>query len=203
MRTAAGHLLLVLFGLAAWLMLYALATAPAWAHAIGAANGGWSDGFAHPFTGIDHLLCMVAVGAWAAQIGGRAVWMLPASFTLVMALGAVLGLAGIALPGAEDGIAVSVAVLGVLLAVAARPRLAAGVAVVAGFGLVHGYAHGAEMPATAEPALYALGLVLASLLLQLAGLAFGLMAQSQLGRRLLPFGAAALAGIGVSLVLAL
>lgn len=102
-----------------------------------------------------------------------------------------------------NGVALSVAVPGVLLAVAARPQLPIGIAVVAGFGLVHGYVHGLEMPATAQPSLYALGFILATLVLQLTGIAFGLAARSPLGQRLLPIGAAAIAGLGVTLVLAL
>lgn len=197
------HAVLLLFGVTAWVVLYALAAAPAWAHLTEATGGGWSEGFAHPFSGIDHLVAMVAVGVWAAQLGRRALWLLPASFALVMAAGAALGLAGVALPGAEDGIALSVAVLGVLLAVAARPSLATGAAVVALFGLVHGYAHGAEMPETAAPMLYAMGFLAATVTLHLVGIGFGLAAQSRLGQRLLPIGAAAVAGIGITLMLAL
>ena len=195
--------LLLLFGVTVWVALYALAAAPAWAHVAEATGGGWSAGFAHPFSGIDHVATMVAVGLWAVQIGQRAVWVLPTSFVLVMALGAMLSLGGVTLPGAEDGIALSVAVLGVLLAVAARPSLAAAVAIVAAFGLAHGYAHGAELPETAAPLCYALGFLAATLCLQLLGIAFGLAARRPLGQRLLPFGAAAMAGIGITLVLAL
>jgi urease accessory protein len=199
----ARHIVLFLFGAIGWVALYALAAAPAWAHIAEATGGGWSAGFAHPFSGIDHLVTMVAVGVWAVQMGERAVWLMPASFVMVMALGAMLSLAGVALPGAEDGIALSVAVLGVLLAVAARPSLATGVAVVALFGLVHGYAHGAEMPQAAAPLLYALGFLVATLVLHLLGIALGLAARNPLGQRLLPIGAAAMAGIGITLVLAL
>jgi urease accessory protein len=190
-------------GAGVWVVLYAVAAAPAWAHFAEATGGGWTAGFAHPFSGIDHLVTMIAVGIWAVQIGERAVWLLPASFVLVMALGAMLSLGGVMLPGAEDGIALSVAVLGVLLAVAARPSLAAAVAIVAAFGLAHGYAHGAEMPQAAAPLCYALGFLAATLSLQLLGIAFGLAARRPLGQRLLPIGAAAMAGIGITLVLAL
>lgn len=113
-------------------------------------------------------------------------------------------MAGISLPGSEDGIAVSVAVLGLLLlAVAARPQLPVGTAVVGVFGLVHGYTHGAEMPESARPALYAMGFLCATGVLQLAGVALGIAAESRIGQRLLPIGAAAIAGIGVTLMLAL
>jgi urease accessory protein len=199
----ARHSLLLLIGVGVWVMLYAVAASPAWAHFTETAGGGWSAGVAHPFSGIDHLATMIAVGLWAVQMGERAVWLLPTSFVLVMALGAMLSLGGVALPGAEDGIALSVAVLGVLLAVRARPSLAASVAIVALFGLAHGYAHGAEMPDAAMPVLYALGFLGATVCLHLLGIAVGLAARSPVGQRLLPIGAAAMAGIGITLVLAL
>ena len=194
-----GHVMLALFGAIAWTGLYALAVGPGgWV-----GSGGWSDGFAHPFGGIDHVAAMIAVGLWAAQNGRCAVWLLPGFFAVLMTLGAALALAGVDLPGSADGIALSVAVLGVLLAVAARPPLAVGAAVVGLFGLVHGYAHGAEMPESATPVLYALGFLCATGVLQLAGVALGIAAESRIGQRLLPIGAAAIAGIGVTLMLAL
>jgi urease accessory protein len=194
---------LLLFGAATGMALGALAASPAWAHFTEATDGGWSAGFAHPFSGVDHLVTMIAVGLWAVQMGERAVWLLPGSFVLVMALGAMLSLGGVALPGAEDGTALSVAVLGVLLAVAARPRLPVGVAIVALFGLTHGYAHGAEMPATAAPLLYGMGFLTATLCLHLLGIGAGLAARRPVGQWLLPIGAAAMAGVGITLVLAL
>ena len=121
--------------LAAMLCLVALAlmlaAAPAWAHFGRAVGGGWQEGFAHPFTGLDHVVAMVAVGLWATQLPRSAIWLLPTIFALFMAVGVSLVPAGVALPGAEDGTAISVAVLGVLLAVAARPPLAIGGAVTA------------------------------------------------------------------------
>lgn len=180
-----------------------LATAPAWAHFGAAIGGGWREGFAHPFSGLDHLVAMIAVGLWATQMPRPAVWLLPMIFALLMAVGVSLVPAGVALPGAEDGTAISVAVLGVLLAVAARPPLAIGVALTALFGLVHGYTHGAEMPDTAAPLLYGAGLITATMALQLAGIGVGMLARSRIGQRVLPIGAAAIAGIGITLVLAL
>ena len=201
--TRSRHVLLFAIGLGAWLALHSVAGNPAWAHVAAAMGGGWSDGFVHPFSGIDHAAAMVAVGLWSAQIGRAALWSLPATFPLSMALGAGLSVAGVALPGVEDGIAVSVAVLGVLLAVAARPPLLPGVALVGGFGLLHGYANGAAMPLGATPLSYGLGFLDATARLQLAGVSLGLAARSQAGPRLLPIGAAAIAGIGVTLMLAL
>lgn len=198
-----GHGVLALFGVTAWTGLYALAAAPAWGHHVTMGAGGWSDGFAHPFGAIDHVAAMIAIGLWAAQNGRRAAWLLPGFFALLMTMGAALALAGVSLPGSEDGIALSVAVLGVLLAVAARPPLATGAVVVGLFGLAHGYAHGIEMPESATPALYALGFLCATGVLQAVGIALGIAAQSRIGQLLLPIGAAAMAGIGVTLMLAL
>ena len=180
-----------------------IAAAPAWAHFGGAIGGGWREGFAHPFSGLDHVVAMVAVGLWATRMPQSALWLLAPIVPLFMALGVSMVPAGWVLPGAEDGTAISVAVLGVLLAVAARPPLAVGAAVTALFGVVHGYAHGAEMPETATPLLYGAGLITATMLLQLAGIAAGLLAHSAVGQRVLPIGAAAIAGIGITLVLAL
>lgn len=180
-----------------------LGAAPAWAHLGGTIGGGWRAGFAHPFSGLDHAAAMVAVGLWATQLPRPALWLLASISPLFMALGVSMLPAGWMLPGAADATAISVAVLGVLLAVAARPPLAVAAAVMALFGLVHGYAHGAEMPETATPLLYGAGLISATMLLQLAGIGAGLLARSAIGQRLLPIGAAAIAGIGITLVLAL
>ena len=189
--------------IAAAFAIYIVAAPSASAHLAAATAGGWSEGLAHPFCGIDHLLAMTAVGVWAVQLGGRAMWLLPLTFPLLMAIGGALGLAGVALPGAEDGVALSVAILGVVLAVAARPPLTLGMAIVGVFGLVHGHAHGATMPETVTPLLYALGFMAGTVLLHLVGIGLGLMTRSPFGQRLLPIGAAAIAGIGITLVLAL
>jgi urease accessory protein len=184
-------------------LVSSLAAAPAWAHFGGVSAGGWREGFAHPFSGLDHVAAMVAVGLWATQLPRPALCLLAPIFPLFMALGVSMVPTGWLLPGAEDGTAISLAILGVLLAVAARPPLAVGTALTALFGLVHGYAHGAEMPATATPLLYGAGLVTATMVLQLAGIGAGLLARSAVGQRVLPIGAAAIAGLGIALVLAL
>jgi len=139
---------------------------------------GWdfSGGFTHPLGGWDHLLAMIAVGLWAAQLGGRARWLVPAAFVSVMTLGAVLGHGGMSIAGTEQGIAASVLVLGLLVATAVRLPLAAGMALTGVFALFHGLAHGAEMPATAAGLEYGLGFVLATALLHTAGLGLGLLA---------------------------
>ena len=121
------------------------------AHIHGAHGAGLVDGVAHPFGGFDHLLAMVAVGLWAAQIGGRALWRLPAAFVAVMAMGGFAGAAWGSLPMVEIGIAGSVLALGLFIALATRPSLALGVAIVGGFALFHGGAHGSELPQAAAP----------------------------------------------------
>lgn len=137
----------------------------------------FSAGAAHPLSGLDHLLAMVAVGLWAAQLGGRARWLVPAAFVGVMALGGALGQSGVVVvPGVEQGIAASVLVLGLLIAAAVRLPVAAGMALVGGFAVFHGFGHGAEMPATAGGLGYGAGFVAATAALHAAGLGLGLLA---------------------------
>lgn len=132
--------------------------------------GGAGAGLSHPFSGLDHLLAMVAVGLWAGLLGGRARWLVPAAFVVVMAAGAVLGAGGIALPAVEIVIAASIVVTGALIAASVRVAAGAAMAIVAAFALFHGHAHGAEMPALASPLAYGLGFVAATAMLHGAGL---------------------------------
>lgn len=136
----------------------------------------FSAGFAHPLTGIDHILAMVAVGLWAAQLGGHARWLVPSAFVSVMILGAALGHTGAVVPGVEQGIAASVLVLGLLIAANARLPVAAGMGLVGLFALFHGFAHGAEMPASVSGLSYGVGFVFATALLHAAGVGLGLLA---------------------------
>lgn len=152
-------------------VLVALAPAIAFAHPAGGAAHGFGSGFAHPFLGLDHLLAMIAVGIWAGQRAGRALWVLPASFVAAMGLGGALAFSGVGLPGVEAGILASVLVLGALIAVAARLPLPAAAAVVAGFALFHGHAHGTEMPQTLSGFSYGAGFSAATALLHAAGVA--------------------------------
>lgn len=159
--------------------LVSIAT-PALAHS-GHDIGGFAAGFAHPFGGFDHLLAMLAVGLWAMQFASRsgnraALWVLPVAFVLPMAAGFLLALNGISLPGVETGIALSVLILGLVVAFAARPPLAAAMAVTAVFALLHGHAHGAEMGEGAAAA-YAAGMLLATALLHGFGLVGARLAQ--------------------------
>ncbi|MBP2297672.1 HupE/UreJ family protein [Azospirillum picis] len=163
------------FSLASAVALAALVLpAAADAHTFGVHDAGFAHGFLHPVGGLDHLLAMVAVGLWAAQRGGAAVWALPAAFVTAMIGGGLLGMAGIGLPGVELGIAGSVVALGALIAAQSRLPLPASLAAVALFALFHGHAHGAEMPEAAQPLLYGLGFALATALLHGAGVAAAL-----------------------------
>ncbi|MCW0233944.1 MAG: HupE/UreJ family protein [Ferrovibrio sp.] len=141
---------------------------------------GFTAGFTHPFGGFDHLMAMLAVGLWAIQQSGqtpRALWLLPASFVVAMAGGFVLGLAQVALPGVEAGIALSVLLLGLIVAFAVRPPLPAAMAVTALFAVFHGHAHGTELGDASQAVTYALGMVLATALLHGLGLAAARLAQ--------------------------
>ena len=158
----------------------------AFAHTEGAIDdGGLFIGFLHPVKGLDHILAMLAVGMWGAQLGGRALWGLPVAFPLVMAMGGVLGIVEVPLPQIELGIAVSVIVLGTLIAFRARlPLWAAGV-IVAFFAVFHGYAHGAELPGAANAIPYSLGFVVATGLIHLAGIGIGMVKEIVRGETVL------------------
>ncbi|MFA5172276.1 MAG: HupE/UreJ family protein [Sulfuriferula sp.] len=146
---------------------------PASAHLLGMHGAGFEAGITHPYTGLDHLLAMLAVGMWAAQQGGRALWGIPLAFVVMMTLGGILALTGVQLPMVETGIATSVLVLGLLVAFSARLPLAAGATLVGVFALFHGHAHGTEIPLAASPVTYALGLILATATLHGIGIALG------------------------------
>jgi urease accessory protein len=171
------------------------------AHTFGAEGAGFAAGLAHPFLGLDHLLAMIGVGLWAAQLGGQARWQLPLAFLMVMAGGAWLGQAGPDLAGAEIMIALSVVTLGVLVALSARMAGWLGIGLVSLFALFHGYAHGQEIPQAAAPLTYAAGLLLATLMLHLIGLGLGLSA-SRL-RAASRVGGLAMAATGVYLLASL
>jgi len=181
----------------------ALTTSAAWAHPGHAIEGTFAYGFLHPIGGLDHVLAMVTVGLLAFTLGGQALWLLPCTFIAAMLGGAMLGLAGIALPLVEPMIACSVIVLGAMVAAGLRLPTPVAVALVAAFAVFHGYAHGAEAPTGSGSLLaYAAGFVLATALLQLAGIAIGALL-SRLHSRLAPAslrtGAAviSLAGVGL------
>lgn len=135
--------------------------------------GGFSSGFVHPINGWDHVLAMIAVGIWGAQLGRPAIWALPVTFPMVMAFGGVLGAFGIAIPGIEVGIALSALALGSAIAFAARPPLAVAAVIVAIFAIFHGHAHGTELPESANAMAYSLGFVMATGLLHACGILIG------------------------------
>jgi urease accessory protein len=159
----------------------------------------FASGLAHPFTGLDHMLAMVAVGLWAGLNGGRALWAWPAAFVGVMMAGGALGMAGVAMPMVEPGILASVIVLGLLILAAARLPVAAGAAIVAVFALLHGHAHGTELPAEAAAATYAVGFALATALLHGLGVLVALVARSAAGRLAVRGAGALVAAGGVAL----
>jgi urease accessory protein len=160
------------------------------------------NGFLHPLTGLDHICAMVAVGVWAAQRGGRMLWLVPATFVSLMVVGGILGIGGAGIPWFEQGIAASVLVLGLFIAGAVRLPLAVSAAVVGLFGLFHGYAHGVEMPETASGASYAAGFVLATAGLHMTGVGVGLAAQRFNSARLVRLAGGAIAMAGVYLCFA-
>ncbi len=148
--------------------------APAFAHLNPQEHGSFAAGFSHPLFGLDHILVMVAVGLWAAQIGGRALWAVPTAFVALMAVGFALATAGIDLPFVEPAILASVVALGLLVAMAVRLDAAASAAVVGLFALFHGHAHGGELgSAGALP--FAVGFMIATAALHAAGIGLGVM----------------------------
>lgn len=159
-----------------------LATLPALAHVQEGQAAGFLTGLAHPVSGLDHVLAMVAVGLWGAQLGVPAIWLLPVTFPLVMAFGGFLGLVGIPLPGVETGVALSALALGLAVATSWRPPLAIAALMVAAFAVFHGHAHGTELPAGQSGLTYSIGFVMATGLLHLAGISIGLIHRWPVGR---------------------
>jgi urease accessory protein len=162
-----------------------MAPATALAHNPIGVAGGFASGFLHPLSGIDHILAMVAVGIWGAQLGAPAIWTLPVAFPLVMAVGGALGVRGVFLPGVEIGIAASALLLGIMIFRENRPRLYAATLIVGFFAIFHGYAHGNELPRAANPLAYGVGFVTATGLLHMSGVALGLIHRWPRGARTL------------------
>lgn len=159
---------------AGWIALMAvIATTSSYAHTGLYQPTGFWQGLSHPLTGVDHLLAMLAVGIWAMQLGGRAVWLVPASFVSVTAISAVAAMAGITLPLVEPGIVLSVLLLGLLIAAMVRLPLAIGAALVGVLATFHGAAHGMAVPVVVSGAAYAAGLVAATALLHVVGIGLG------------------------------
>jgi len=168
------------------------------AHEAGDIAGGFASGFMHPILGWDHVVAMVAVGLWGAFLGSPAIWILPVVFPLVMAFGGALGVIGVPIPAVETGIAASAVVLGAMVAFAARPPIWIAAVIVGAFAIFHGHAHGTELPDAANPLAYSVGFVLATGMLHLGGIAFGLLVRWPAGKIAVRAGggAIALAGVG-------
>jgi urease accessory protein len=163
-----------------------------------------AHGFMHPLGGIDHILAMVAVGLLAARIGGRALWLVPTSFVLAMAAAGLAGMMGLVLGYAETGIALSVLVLGAVIALGVRMPVAAVMGLVGFFAVFHGYAHGTEMPQSASGLAFGAGFVAATALLHGLGIALGLALGTRtgaFGRGALRIGGAATAFAGALLLI--
>lgn len=177
--------------------LLLMLAASAQAHTDQMVTGGFVSGYLHPLTGLDHLLAMIAVGIWGAWLGKPLVWALPIAFPLLMVIGGVLGIAQVPLPYVETGIAVSVLVLGLAIAAAWRAPLAAALPVVAAFGLLHGYAHGSELPSSMAPAVFTAGFVVSTGMLHLAGIAIGAVKDLSFGGYVLRACGVVIAAAGV------
>jgi urease accessory protein len=182
-----------LFGLLAFAPMFASAHP---GH--GPANS-FAGGFSHPLLGLDHILTMVAVGLWAAQMGGRALWAVPASFVGLMSVGGMLGMMGMRMPMVEAGILASVVILGLLIATSVRLPLVGSMALVGMFAIFHGFAHGTEIPVAASGLAYGIGFVLATSALHLCGIGLGFLAQKQFRAPALRYAGAAIALAGVCL----
>lgn len=163
------------------ILLAILFATPASAHDDTGLAGGFLSGFAHPLSGFDHALAMVAVGLWGAILGRPLVIALPIVFPLMMAFGGATGIAGVPLPPVELGIAISVVTLGLMVLLAVRAPVLAACTIVAIFALFHGFAHGRELPAAADPVGYSLGFVASTGLLHVIGIALGYIENWRIG----------------------
>lgn len=161
--------------LSATAAILALTTAPAFAHLDPAEHGSFMAGLSHPLSGADHMLAMIAVGLWAAQIGCKARWAVPAVFVSLMALGFILALVSAPLPFVEPGILASVIGLGLMVALAVRVPTAISAVIVGAFALFHGHAHGGELGAAAALT-FGLGFTASTVLLHAAGVGIGMAA---------------------------
>lgn len=160
-------------------------------------EAGLVHGLLHPLTGLDHILAMVAVGLWAAQVGGRAVWAVPTAFVSAMSFGAALGMSGAQLPGIEAGITTSVLVFGIVITMALRVPVWSGMALVSAFAIFHGYAHGTEMVVGMSAATFGLGFIASTVLLHVVGIGIGLALSRTRGAFVVRFAGASIATCGL------
>ena len=168
-----------------------------WAHEDAGMTGGFISGLTHPLFGFDHVVAMIAVGLWGAFLGSPALWILPVVFPVVMAFGGALGVLGVEIPLVETGIAASAVVLGLMVALALRPKIAIAAVIVGAFAIFHGHAHGTELPEAASPLAYSIGFVISTGLLHLAGIGFGHFTRWPQGILAVQAGGGAIALVGV------
>ncbi|TGD70943.1 HupE/UreJ family protein [Mangrovimicrobium sediminis] len=174
-----------------------LGSLPAWAHVEQGVAGGLVSGLLHPVMGPDHLVAMVAVGLWGAQLGAPAIWLLPVVFPVVMALGGLFGVAGVPLPFIEFGIALSALLLGLAVAARFRANLVVMAVLVGLFAIFHGHAHGTELPQSANAMAFGVGFVISTGLLHLAGILIGLLVRWPVGSAVVRACGAGIAAIGL------
>ena len=178
-------------------ILIALWPASAFAHVQQGEAAGFLTGFLHPISGLDHVLAMVAVGLWGAQLGAPAIWVLPVAFPLVMAMGGMLGLMGVPVPGIEYGIAASAILLGAAVMFEVRASLVVTALLVGVFAIFHGHAHGTELPPGQSALLYSMGFVIATGCLHALGIGIGAVHRWTWGQKLLRAAGAVVAVGGV------
>lgn len=173
------------FGFLISFFLVLFTPASAFAHVQQSAAAGFVTGFLHPLSGPDHMLAMIAVGLWGAQLGAPAIWVLPVAFPLVMAMGGMLGLIGVPVPGIEYGIAGSAILLGAAVLFEVRASLVVTALLVGVFAIFHGHAHGTELPPGQSALLYSMGFVFATGCLHALGIGVGTVHRWNWGRKLL------------------
>jgi urease accessory protein len=186
-----------IFGFRIFFLLLFLWPTSAYAHVQQGAAAGFLTGFVHPISGLDHVLAMVAVGLWGAQLGAPAIWVLPVAFPLVMAMGGMLGLIGVPVPGIEYGIAASAILLGAAVLFEVRASLFATALLVGVFAIFHGHAHGTELPPGQSALLYSMGFVMATGCLHALGIGIGAVHRWTWGQKLLRASGAVVAMGGV------
>ena len=158
---------------------------------------GFLSGLRHPISGLDHVLAMIAVGLWGAQLGAPAIWVLPIAFPMVMALGGMMGLLGIPLPGTEYGIAASMILLGAVVLLELKPPLWIAALLVSFFAIFHGHAHGTELPPGQDGLLYSMGFVCATGCLHGIGVSIGLVHRWSWGQMFLRLAGVFISAMGV------
>jgi urease accessory protein len=195
MKKHVRHLVLLVYFFA--LTVYMSWTTPALAHIQQGQAIGFVTGLEHPWSGLDHVLAMIAVGIWGAQLGNPALWLLPVTFPMVMSLGAMMGLLGIPLPGIEIGIAVSAILLGAMVLGEVKPKLYIATVMVGFFAIFHGHAHGTELPPGQSGLLYSMGFVIATGVLHGIGILIGTIHRWPAGKLVLRGAGAFIAAMGV------